>query len=129
MHASSTPSRPEMRRSYVFTFVALPLAHMLSKSQAFTLGAFGSHVHDMATFAYVGVADPKTTLGGVVIPVDVAIVWLEVQDLPACFEGPQESSPREPVLSCEIDRLRVDIIGGKNEGFSLGLGSKPFKSS
>ena len=86
---------------------------MLSKSQALTSGAIWSHVHDMATFAYVGVADPKTTLGGVVIPVDVAIVWLEVQDLPACFEGPQESSPREPVLSCEIDRLRVDIIGGK----------------
>ena len=102
---------------------------MLSKSQALTSGANWSHVHDMATFAYVGVADPKTTLGGVVIPVDVAIVWLEVQDLPACFEGPQESSPREPVLSCEIDRLRVDIIGGKNERFSSGLGSKPFKSS
>ena len=75
--------------------VALPLAHMLSNSQAFTLGAFWSHVHDMATFAYVGVADPKTTLGGMVIPVDVAIVWLEVQDLLACFERPQESSPRE----------------------------------
>ena len=93
--------------------VALPLEHMLSKSQAFTLGAFWSHVHDMATFAYVGVADPKTTLGGVVIPVDVGVVWLEVQDLPACFEGPLESSPWDPVLSCEIDRLRVDITGAK----------------
>ena len=93
--------------------VALPLAHMLSKSQAFTLGAFWSHVHDMATFAYVGVADPKTTLGGIVVPVDVAIVWLEVQDLLACFERPQESSPRELVVNSEIDRLRVEIIGGK----------------
>ena len=63
---------------------------MLSKSEALTSGAIGSHVHDMATFAYVGVADPKTTLGGVVIPIDVAIVWLEVQDLLACFGGPQE---------------------------------------
>ena len=96
---------------------------MLSKSQALTSGAIWRHVHDMATFAYVGVADPKTTLGGVVIPVDVAIVWLEVQDLPACFEGPQENSPREPVLSCEIDRLRVDIIGGTS-GWSLRMSAE-----